>query len=191
MSLKENVAYIKDEISNEEKFFESFFKLEKFYKKYKYIIIIVFVGTFGYFIISNIMKYVNEQNTIKANNAYNKVLKNPNDTNSLAILKETNAKLLEIANFINTKDKTKAIDVIYLKQIAMYNKAIKNNDIKMLNKLIINQQFVLRDYAIFTKALIQVEQKNYKKAKNTLKSISNDSGIEALSDMLKHFLLTK
>jgi len=98
MSLKENVEYIKDEISSEEKFFESFFKLEKFYKKYKYLIILVVVGTLGYFITSSVMGYINEQNTIKANNAYNKLLLNPTDTNSIAILKEKNTKLLEIAN---------------------------------------------------------------------------------------------
>jgi len=73
----------------------------------------------------------------------------------------------------------------------MYNKAVKNDDVKALNKLIINPQFVLRDYAIFAKALIQVENKQYLKAKNTLKAISKNSSVETLSNMLKHFLLTK
>ena len=41
MSLKENVSYIKDEISTEEQFFENFFKIEKFYKKYKKIILVI------------------------------------------------------------------------------------------------------------------------------------------------------
>ena len=45
MNLKENVDLIKDEISTEEKFFESFFKVEKFWKKYKVAIIGISVVT--------------------------------------------------------------------------------------------------------------------------------------------------
>ena len=75
MSLKENVDYIKEEISNEEKFFESFFKVEKFYKKYKFIIIALVVLVLGYFITTNILSYVKEQNAIAANKAYNTLLK--------------------------------------------------------------------------------------------------------------------
>jgi len=191
MSLKENVQYIKEEISSEEKFFESFFKLEKFYKKYKYLIILVVVGTLAYFVSSNVISYINEQNAIEANTAYNKLLKSSNDTQSIKILKEKNSKLLELANYINSKDNTKDINIIYLKQIALYNKAIKNNDIKSLDKLIINPEFVLRDYAIFNKALIQAENKQYKKAKTTLNSIQKESAVTTLSNMLKHFLLTK
>ena len=191
MSLKENVQYIKEEISSEEKFFESFFKLEKFYKKYKYLIILIVVGTLAYFISSNTISYINEQNTIEANAAYNKLLKNANDAESIKILKEKNTKLLELANYINSKDNTKDINIIYLKQIALYNKAIKNNDIKSLDKLIINPEFVLRDYAIFNKALIQAENKQYQKAKTTLNSIPKESAVTMLSNMLKHFLLTK
>ncbi len=33
MSLKENVDYVKDELNTEEKFLESFVKVERFYKK--------------------------------------------------------------------------------------------------------------------------------------------------------------
>ena len=52
MALKEEIEYIKQEISTEEKFFESFFKLEKFYKKHKIKIIsiigLVIITVAGY-----------------------------------------------------------------------------------------------------------------------------------------------
>jgi tetratricopeptide (TPR) repeat protein len=191
MSLKENVDYIKQEISNEEKFFESFFKVEKFWKKYKLIIIITIVGVLGYFISNGVMNYIEEQNDIKANIAYNKLLKNPQDTKSIDILKQTNKTLLDIAMYKNSKDNTTNTDVEYLKQIALFNKAIKNNDIKALDKLIVDQDFVLREYALFNKALILSNNKSYQKAKETLKLIPQSSNVKQISNLLEHYLLTK
>lgn len=36
MSLKENVDFVKNELNSEEKFLESFVKIERFYKKIKH-----------------------------------------------------------------------------------------------------------------------------------------------------------
>ena len=191
MSLKENVDFIKQEISSEEKFFENFFKLEKFWKKYKLIIIISLVAIFGYFIGNSVLKYINEQNAINANIAYNKLLSNPNDKQSIDILKEKNKVLLDLALYKIAKDNTLKNDILYLKQISLFNLAIKNNDIKALNNLILDSNFVLRDYAIFNKALILSSQKSYTKAKSALELIPEDSNIKSLSNMLKHYLLTK
>jgi len=191
MSLKENVDFIKQEISSEEKFFENFFKLEKFWKKYKLIIIISLVAIFGYFIGNSVLKYINEQNAINANIAYNKLLSNPNDKQSIDILKEKNKVLLDLALYKIAKDNTLKNDILYLKQISLFNLAIKNNDIKALDTLILDSNFVLRDYAIFNKALILSSQKSYTKAKSALELIPEDSNIKSLSNMLKHYLLTK
>ncbi len=43
MSLKDNVDYVKEELNSEEKFLESFVKVERFYNKNKIIIITVIV----------------------------------------------------------------------------------------------------------------------------------------------------
>ena len=191
MSLKENINYIKQEISTEEKFFENFFKLEKFWKKYKLIIIVLISSIIGYFAFTSISTYIKEQNDAKANIAYNKLIKNPNDKESLSILKEKNKTLLDLAVYKNAKDNTLQNDVIYLKQIALFNKAIKNNDTKALDSLIMDQEFVLKDYAIFNKALILSNEKKYQKAKEALSLISDQSNVKALSNLLAHYLLTK
>jgi len=191
MSLKENVDYIKQEISTEEQFFESFFKVEKIYKKYKLLIIGTVVAVLVYFIGSSINDYMKEQNTIAANNAYNKLIKNPKDKESIKILEDKNKQLLEIIMYKNSKDFTLQNDVVFLDQIAKFNKAIKNNDIKVLNELILDSSFVLRDYAIFNKALIQANNGEFSKAKKTVNTIKNDSAVTTLSNLLKHYLLTK
>ena len=191
MSLKENVDYIKDEISNEEKFFESFFKVEKFYKKYKFIIIALVVTVLGYFIGSNILDYIKQQNAIAANKAFNLLMKNPNDKEQIKILEDKNKKLLQIAMYKNGKEIDGKVEVPYLDGIIALNKAIKNNDIKALDSLILNPNFVLKDYAIFNKALILTNNGNYKKAKITLENIDKDSQVNTIANLLKHYLLNK
>ena len=191
MSLQENVSFIKDEISTQEKFFENFFKIEKFYKKYKIAIFGVLVLAIGYFATITTNNYLDEQNMIASNNAYNKVLKTPTDKINLAILKDSNAKLFEIALYQTSTDKTKQNNIEFIKDITLYNKAIAQNNIKALNSLIINPNFILKDFALFNKALILSNDKKYAMAKDTLKIISENSAVSPLSNMLQHYLLTK
>lgn len=191
MSLKENVSAIKEEISTQEQFFESFFKLEKFYKKYKLLIFGITGLILAYFISSAVLDYKHEQNTISSNNAYNAVLLDQKDSINLAILKDSNKKLLDIAMYQTSNDKTKEIDVEFLKEIVVYNKAIQTNDIEALNNLIINPNFILKDFALFNKALILSNKKDYVSAKETLKIIPENSAVASLASMLEHFLLTK
>ena len=58
MSIKENVDYIKEELSSQEKFLENFVKGERFYKKYKTLMFafidIDIVGGIGLVIKNNI-----------------------------------------------------------------------------------------------------------------------------------------
>lgn len=93
MSTKENIDFIKEELSSEEKFLESSIKLERFYKKYKVAIIsavaIAVVGTIGYYT----QNYLHHKAIVASNEAYNKLLKDPKDTKSLEILKSKNQPL--------------------------------------------------------------------------------------------------
>ena len=54
MSIKENVDYVKTELSSEEKFLENFVKGERFFKKYKTLIFgfiaVIFIGIIAIFI---------------------------------------------------------------------------------------------------------------------------------------------
>ncbi|HIP11334.1 MAG TPA: hypothetical protein EYG73_01315 [Arcobacter sp.] len=191
MSLKENVSAIKEEISTQEQFFESFFKLEKFYKKYKIAIFAITGLILAYFISTAVLDYQHEQKTIASNAAYDAVLVDSKDSINLAILKDSNQKLFDIAMYQTNSDKTKSIDVTFLKDIVIYNKAIQENDISSLNNLIINPNFILKDFALFNKALILSNNKDYISAKETLKMIPMESAVASLSSMLEHYLLTK
>ena len=97
MSLKENVNYVKDELNTEEKFLEGFVKIERFYKKNKLIVIALVVIIIGAVIGIYVTKSIQSSNKLEANIAFNKVLENPKDLESMNILKEKNKQLFQIA----------------------------------------------------------------------------------------------
>ncbi len=183
MSLKENIEFIKEDISTEEKFFENFFKLEKVWAKYKVGIIGVVSLTAIAFVGIKATNYLALQDTIKANNAFNILMQNPADAQAKEILASTNPKLLDI---IQNRSQLE-----FLKEITQFNIAVDKNDIEAVNKTILNNKFLLKDYAIFQKALIQTINNKFTDAKETLKIIPQNSSVSQLSSRLSHYLLTK
>lgn len=193
MSLKDNVDYVKEELNSEEKFLESFVKVERFYKKNKIIIIAVIVILIALVIGFYISKSVNASNKLEANIALNKVLQNPKDSAALETLKQKDEKLYEIAQYLNAKDegKTVQVDIKFLKEITEYEKALKEKNIEKLNEVSMQNDFLLKEFAIFNKALIQTQNGKYADAKATLKLIPADSKVNDLVNVLKHYLATK
>lgn len=189
MSLQENIDYVKKEISAEETFMESFFKLEKFYKKYKIvlfaIIAIVIAGTIGYYVNN----YFQMQNKIKANEAFNTLLLNPSDTDALNTLKQHNEKLYNIVLF--TQNKPLENNVEFLTTLFEYSLAIKENSIDKITSTTQNQNFLLKDFALLNKAILQTQNGDYAAAKETTALISESSELATLAKMLSHFLLSK
>jgi predicted negative regulator of RcsB-dependent stress response len=193
MSLKENIDYVKDELNSEEKFLEGSIKVERFYKKYKVIIIgavvLIVTAIVGIYITKNIQ----EQNKIEANIAFNKILENPENSAAIAILKEKNIQLFQIASYLKAskEGKTSDIQVKYLKELSDYKKALNTQDINKLNAISMQNDFLLKEFAIFNKALLQVNEGKFKDAKATLKLIPNNSKVIDLVNVLNHYLVTK
>ena len=193
MSMKENVNFVKDELNSEEKFLEGFVKVERFYKKFKAVIL----GVTGLIIILGIAYgvngYMQEENKIKANLAFDKVLSNPNDKEALNTLKDTNKSLYEVALYLNAKKENKPVDVNikYLKELTAYKKALQNKSVAELNTLSMQNDFLLKEFAIFNKALLLAENGKYKEAKTALNLIPQTSKANELANLLRHYLLTK
>ena len=193
MSMKENVDFVKKELNSEEKFLESFVKVERFYKKFKALIIgLVTIIVIAVIAIS-VKNYNDEKNTIAANIAFDKVIADPKDKDSLNTLKETNKKLYEVALYLQAKKDGKypVTDVPYLKELSEYEKALTNKDVAKLNTLSMQSDFLLKEFAIFNKALVLVNEGKYKEAKVALNLIQKSSKASELSNLLKHHLLTK
>ena len=189
MSLKDNVDYIKKEISAEESYMENFFKVEKLLKKYKSTLIatsaVIVISIVGYYVSS----YYTQQNKIQANEAFNILLQNPNDADAKAILKVKNAKLYEIFQY--KLDDSKVTNVEFFKELALYTQAIDEASLDKIDTVTQKQDFLLKDFALFNKALIQAKNTQYTDAKETLKLIDQKSEVLPMAKMLEHFLLTK
>lgn len=193
MSLKDNVDYVKSEISREEKFLEGTVKAERFFKKYKTLLIAASALIVVAFIAIGTSNYFKEENKKVINIAFNTLLKNPNDKDALAILEDKSSKLYNVALYIQSKKENKnlSIDLKYIKELSAYKTAINNKDLTSLNNVSMKNDFLLKEFAIFNKAIIQAENGKYKEAKTTLKLIPNTSSVNDLVKVLNHYLLTK
>lgn len=193
MSLKDNVEYVKDELNTQEKFLENFVKTERFFKKYKKLILSLLVILVVAIIALIVMKTINEKNKIEANIAFENFLQNNKDSNALEVLKNTNKKLYEIAIFLNSKNEGKIVevDVPFLKELSIYQKALEENSLEKLNNVSMQNDFLLKEFAIFNKALILAQEGKIEESKTTLTLIPQTSKAYELANLLNHYLATK
>ncbi|MCK9337635.1 MAG: hypothetical protein M0P43_07385 [Arcobacteraceae bacterium] len=189
MSLKENLDYMKTELTAQEKFIENFVKAEKIYKKYKKTIINGAIGVVVIIIAMIGFNYIEEQNKVTANLAFNKFLANNNDAVALEVLKDKNKNLYEIAMYI--KDDSYVPEITVFREIALFQKSIKEDDTNGLNNVISSSSFLLKDYAIVFKALLEAKSDNIVSAKETLQMLPQESSVSDLADLLSHYIATK
>lgn len=192
MSIKDDVSYIKNEISNEEKFLESFVKTERFFKKYKKIILVagsLLLVAFGAYFVKSSM---DTNRLYEANVTLNEYLQTY-DLKTLNKLKEQNSTLYEIALYTKAKKDLQGenISLNYLKDILDFQIASANSNQEKLQTLMQKGDFLLKDYAIFNRAFILVNNEKYQEAKELLEQISKDSKAFELATLLKHYLVTK
>jgi len=193
MSLKENVEFVKEELNSEEKFLEGFVKAESFYKKYKVIIIgavtVAVLAAAG----MTYNSYSNAKNKEQSNIAFNSFLKDNNDKAALETLEKTNKQLFEVAKYLKAKNENKSVEVsiTYLKDLAQYSKAVQAQNIEKLGSLSQQGDFLLKEFALFNKALILANDSQFADAKETLKLIPKNSRVNDLVVLLNHYLLTK
>ena len=192
MSIKDDVNYIKNELSSEEKFLESFVKTERFFKKYKKLIVVLIISVIIGSIAFLVKTKLDEKNLYEANIALSNFLENGNQ-NSLNQLKEKNRDLYEIALYLDAKNEFKNADINlkYLKELLDFQVALLNSNQSELDLVSKKADFLLKDYAIFNQALILVNNQKYAEAREILGKISQDSRAFELATLLKHYLVTK
>ncbi len=182
MALKENIQAIKEEISTEEQFLENLIKGERFFKKYKLVIIgviaLAIVTSVGY----SMNEYFKEKNLILTNKAYENLLKNPKDNDALETLKENKKlylayKFLQASKSKNTQELknllNSEIDPI-LKDIAQYD---LNDD---SSELYTNINYLVKGYEL-------LKQNKIKEAKESFNQIPINSNLHQIVTKLNHY----
>ena len=192
MSIKENVDYIKSELSSEEKLLEGFVKSERFFKKYKNLLIALVVAIVLGSIFYVVKKSFDESNKYESNLLLNSYLEK-GDEKALEDLKNKNKNLYEVALYLKAKKDEKSVEISLpiLKELLEFELAKKDSNLEALDKLSMKGDFLLKDYALFNKALILTNEGKYQEAKDTIAKISNDSRTIELVNLLNHYLLTK
>ncbi|RDU64805.1 hypothetical protein [Helicobacter sp. MIT 14-3879] len=197
MSIKNNLNYIKNEFSNDEKIIENAFKLEILYKRYKYII-----WTFGVIIIAillfvSIRSYYIENNAVKSSSILNSLLENPNDTELKEELKNSNKNLYNIFVLKQALNKGNIKDLEYIsnnsnddfiKYIANYHLGSFERDSNMLSK---DTKFMIGDFAKIQNAYILIDNNKVSQAQDILRQIAENSQLKELSNILLHYTIMK
>jgi hypothetical protein len=184
---------IVEEIKEEESFLLKLFQLEKTVNKYKYQIIAFFALLIVIAIGYGIKSYINEQNLIKTNEAYNKLLVNPNDKNALTELKNNpklfNLYLLHSAKSANELQTVAKGDGI-VANIAKYELAALKGDKKALENYSMTLNAVYKNLALLNVERLYLKDNNHKKAQEIANQIK-DTQIQKIANSLLHYGIVK
>jgi hypothetical protein len=189
VSIKDDVKYVKTELSGDEKVLESAFKLETLYKKYKFFVWGIVGAVLLFFVAQTALSSIKQAKLEDANNAFLTLQTKADDTQALATLKESNPALFELYSF---------------------SKAAKGQDVKALSSLANSKNTVISDASKYTVAAIEkkpVDSKLYKElalleeaylaiqagdaksAKAKLELIDERSPLSMVAQLLKHSTL--
>ncbi len=198
MSIKEDLKAVKEELNTEEQFLEGLIRAERFYKRYKKPLIAVVVVAVVAFVAFSIKAYIDESNLKATNEAYLKLIKDPNDTSAAKVLKEKNIKLyyayrLQVASkksdvniFKEVKDGAKDE---YLSDLAAYQLASLSKKSDDLNSYIDNSKAgLLKNFALLQDAYLLLKDGKKDQAKIKLSSIEIDSPLKNIAKNLEYYI---
>ena len=184
-----NINEVKEQLESDEKMLASAFKLEKFYKKYKFLII----GTVGAVVLffggNAVMGMINDSRLASANDAYLSLLKDSKNTEALAELQEKNPELFELF---------------------LYKNAMENNDTKVLKTLSSSKNELISDIAGYHLSIMTATKADSKlyaevallnnantllrkgkisEANDELSQIEESSPLYNISKIMKHYVI--
>ena len=186
MSFKDDVKFVKDELSSDEKVLESAFKLEKIYKKHKIKIwgsMIVIILAFGGNATNN---YMIQSNLESANSSLLLLQNNSSDANALANLKSKNPKLYELflySSAVKSKDTKVLSELSNSKNSIIADISKYHNDI--ISNKIGNSKYY-KDLSIIEEAYKFIQSNKNEKAVDKLSFIEPNSSLYNLAIILKH-----
>ena len=195
MNLKENMQALKEELSSEEKFFESAVKTERFVKKYKKpmiaSVIVLLLGLGG----SVTYQIINDAKVERANTALNTLLMNPMDQNALKELSSQDGSLYELYslskalrdNDLKTLQTLKDAKSFEVADIASYESAVLSKDEKALDAYSKKQGSIYQELAVIELAVLSIQKGDSKAAHTSLALIKEDSAVYPLAQMLSHY----
>lgn len=189
MSLKDDVNFVKKELSGDEKVLESAFKLETLYKKYKTTLWGVLTLLVLFFGGRAVMESMEETKLATANEAFMALQLKADDAEALKILKENNPALFELFSYAQA---VKTQDVKTLEALSKSKNTViadaSGYTASVLNKKPVDS-VLYKEMALFEEAYLAIQAGETKKAKAKLEEIDGRSPLAILTEFLKHSLL--
>lgn len=190
MSIKQNLETIKEEFKSDEKIFESAFKIERIFYRYKWIFIGIVAILLILWIYTSIKDMLEEKNAQQASKIYAQLQQQ--DTPEL--FEQLEKKAPNLAEFLRLRKAVQNGDEEALQKLsnsknsfiadfAKYQNAMLKKDINELG--LINGQF--GDLAKFEQAFLLIQDKKIAQAQEILQAIPQNSSIKELSKLLSHY----
>jgi len=189
MGIKDELKQDTKELKQDEELMVKIFKLEKFVRKYKKYIILTAVLLFVYLIGYNVYHYIQKQNLIKANNAFETLLQNPNDKKALEIVKK-DKKLYNL--YLFNKGEYSKVHSKNLQAFKAYEIAMQKGTKEALEGYLLNPSYkILKNPVRFALMKIYIENNNRKKALEVFNDINPNSKFKILGAYLLHYGIVK
>lgn len=195
MSLKENMQMVKEELSAEERMFESAVRTETFLKKYKKQLIAAIVVIIAAIAVNYWFEYQESQTKAEVNTLFNTLSKDPSNQEALTKLKTLKPnlyQLLMLAQASETNDTAtlqtlQSAQAMGVADIAQYESAVIAKDETKLASYSLRQDAFYREFAILESALLLIKRGNIKEAHKKLELIASDSELYKIARILKHY----
>ena len=186
MSIKDDVNYVKKELSGDEKVLESAFKLESLYKKYKFQLWGVAAALILFFGGQVIVNALHEAKLVKANDAFLTLQTKSDDANALQVLKENNPALFELYSYAEAvkKEDVKALESLSASQNNVIADASAYT-VGVLSKKPVDSK-LYHELALFEEAYLAIIAGDVKMAQNKLELIDERSALSVIREFLKH-----
>jgi len=186
VSIKDDVNFVKKELSGDEKILESAFKLESLYKKYKFQLWGVVAALILFFGAQSAMNAMHEAKLVEANEAFLTLQSKSDDANALKVLKENNPAFFELYNYAQAvkKEDSKALEAL----------ATSNNGViadasgyaaGVLNRKPVDSK-LYKELALLEEAYLAIVSGDAKVAKDKLELIDERAPLSVIAGFLKH-----
>ena len=186
VSIKDDLNYVKKELSGDEKVLESAFRLEELYKKHKFKLWSVVTAVILFFGGQAAMTAMHEAKLVKANEAFLTLQSKSDDDSAIQILKENNPALFELYTFVQA---AKNQDVKALESLSISTNAVVSDSsiytAGVLNKKPVDSK-LYKEMALFEEAYLAILAGDVKMAQNKLELIDERSSLSVIREFLRH-----
>jgi len=189
VSIKDDVNYVKTELSGDEKVLESAFKLESLYKKNKTVIWGAIGALLLFFVVKTGMEAMHQSKLEAANQAFLTLQQKADDTKALDILKENNPALYELYTLSQSakKQDVKALQVLSGSKNDIVADMSRYSAAAIEKKPVDSKLY--KEMAYLEEAYMAIKEGKIAEAKNKLELIDERSSLSMLAKLLEHSTL--